>query len=362
MATPITKREFMLYGGAAAALLGSAASVLAATTPEEGQSHMETSENHLVLREADNLSTETVISWLKALRGRPFVEQSGFDVTAIFKVKSGGKTYYVGGVNVENTELAVGSCGEEGAIASAATALGQDIDIVEGWVMGAPRGMETGDIAVYPCGECRQRIAQYTAPTAPIHMVTLSGEVADTKTRDELLPHAFSFRDLEHNGMVGDIPELAAVPTISDRLFRTPKAPLDKDAIFNWLTGLKSDVRVSRLCETVVLRLDNGAYTAGVKVENAAYPSSTGAVQGACAVMNARFGRRVVEEVWAIGQHRDAEKAAQHAGMYHPISGAGLQILHQFASDGAMPVHVFNSEGSLETAALSDRLAQVRRF
>lgn len=362
MATPITKREFILYGSAAAATLGSAVSVLAATTSQEGQGHMKTNEDYLVLREADDLSTEAVVSWLKALRGRPFVEQSGFDVTAVFKVKSNGRTFYVGGVNVENAELALGSCGEEGAIACAATALGQGIDIVEGWVMGAPRGMETGDIAVYPCGECRQRIAQYTAPTAPIHMVTLSGVVADTKTRDELLPHAFSFRDLEHNGIVGDIPELGAVPKVSDRLFRVPETPLDKDAIFNWLSGLKPDVRVSQFSETVVLRLDNGAYTAGVKIENAAYPSSTGAVQSACAIMNARFGRRVVEEAWALGHYKDVGKAERQAGVYHPIGGAGLQILHQFATGSAMPVHIFNSEGSVETAALADRLAQLRKF
>lgn len=313
----------------------------------------------LLLRKADGLPQQDVFSWLKALRGHPYVAQSGFDVTSVFKVKTPVGMYYVGGVNVENRELTTGTCGEEGAIATAIAAFGQDIDIVEGWVMGAPKGMETSDIACYPCGECRQRIAQYTAPNAPIHMMGLNGKKLDTQTRDELLPNAFSFRDLEHNGQAGDIPQLAPVRHITDRLFREPEQKLTDDEVFAWLRGLRADVRVSQYNEMTVWRLANGAYVAGVKVENAAYPSSTNVMAAAAAVMNTRYGRLPVQEVWTYGFHNNA---SQREEKHYTLSGASLQVVHQFAASPQLRVHRFNHAGMAKSAALAELLPAAPAF
>ena len=322
------------------------------------------SKNNLVIRHEENLSEEAIYQWLMDLRGRPFVDQSNFDVTSVFKVQTeSGQIFFVGGVNVENTELTVGTCGEEGAIAAAVGAHGQKIELIEGWVMGAPRGATEGaNMPCTPCGECRQRIAQYTAPEAPIHMIGLDGTLLDTKTRDELLPYAFSFRDLEHNGQAAAAPQLAHVGNPTHRLMREPGRELSEKEIFTWLNGLQPDVRVSEFAEAVVLKLENGAYVAGVKVENAAYPSSTSAMQAAAAVMNAGFGPgHQVTEVWSYGRYNAPDKAAAMEGTHHPLSGTALQVLKQFASEN-VEVHMFNSQGEMKEVTLDDALLHCRTF
>lgn len=313
-----------------------------------------------ILRKADNLSQKEIVQWLKDLRGHPYVAQSGFDVTSVFKIATPEGTHYVGGVNVENRELVTGTCGEEGAIATAVAAFGQQVDIVEGWVMGAPKGAATSDLACYPCGECRQRIAQYTAPTAPVHIIALNGEEKDTQTRDELLPNAFSFRDLEQGDVVA--PKLAPVAKTELRLFRTPRKPLDETEVFAWISGLRGDVRVSGYDEMTVWRLSNGAYVAGVKVENAAYPSSTNVQAAAAAMMNAHFGLEKVEEAWLYGAHIDDAKQALEAANHFQPSGASLQILSQFAATPQLTVHRFNGLGVSQTQSLAELLPNAPRF
>ena len=305
---------------------------------------------HGIIREADSLSQDEITAWLRALRGRPFVEQSGFDVTAIFKVKAAGKTYYTAGVNVENPELIVGTCAEEGAIAAAVTAFGQQVDIVEGWVMGAPSGVETSTLEVYPCGECRQRIAQYTAPNAPVHIVTLEGKIANTQTREQLLPHAFSFRDLEHNA--GDDTKMTAPSgEVMSRLFRKPPSALPQADILAWLQNLHADVRVSHYGEAVVAQLANGAYVAGVKVENAAYPSSTTAMQAAMAIMCGQFGRQDVVALWGMG------RGENNGNAFYLPGGEDLQIARQFAQSDEVIIARFNAAGEVKESRLTELLS-----
>lgn len=314
-----------------------------------------------VLRKAHNLSHTEVVAWLKQLRGQPYVAQSGFDVTSIFKLKAAGETYYAAGVNVENHDLTTGTCGEEGAIAAAISAMGGQIDIVEGWVMGAPKDAQTSDIACYPCGECRQRIAQYAAPDAPIHIIALNGELKDSKTRAELLPQAFSFRDLEHIAPSNTTPIVAAGQA-SERLYQLPEKPLTAEQIFHWLSALRGDVRVTGYNETTLWRLASGAYVAGVNIENAAYPSSTNVMASAAAVMNACFGRQAVEEVWMYGFYTEANQQTAHSGKYYIPSGVSLQILRQFAQHPNIQLHCFNSHAAIETTTLADALTIAHVF
>ncbi|MCH2546108.1 MAG: hypothetical protein MK052_00655 [Alphaproteobacteria bacterium] len=359
---PITKREFLLY---------STASVLSASA---GAGHILSAGSAFamekkmplniipVLRKADTLSDEQVFTWMKQLRGHPFVTQSGFDVTSVFKVKADEGMFYVAGVNVENSDLTTGTCGEEGAIATAICAFGQKIDILEGWVMGAPKGAKTSDIACYPCGECRQRIAQYTGPDAPIHVMALNGKKLDTKTRSQLLPHAFSFRDLEHNGAAATVSPPAAMENVASRLYRKHEKPLTEKEIFEWLQGLRGDVRVSDYNEMAIWRLDDGSYVAGVKVENAAYPSSTNVMSATAALMNAHYGNKKVEEVWAHGFYNATDKQAKLADKHHVSTGAGLQVLKQFAANDGIKVHQFNSLGMIKTESLSSLLSNASVF
>lgn len=297
-----------------------------------------------IFRKTDNLSPEEILAWLKDLRGQPYVLQSGFDVTSVFRIRSSQETYYVAGVNVENKELTVGTCAEEGAIAAAIAALGQDMEITEGWVMGAPRAAVSSDIACYPCGECRQRIAQYAPKNAPIHMIALDGECKDTKTRDELIPHAFSFRDLQHQGEKSS--QAVSHHDIETRLYRNPDTALNEAQLLAWLADVAGDVRVSGRKESAILRLSNGIYVSGSKVENAAYPSGTNAVAAAVALMRARYGNQQIQEAWLSG------------GV---PSGASLQILHQFAGSD-MPLSLYAENGITKKAALRQWLPAAPLF
>jgi cytidine deaminase len=354
----ITKREFLQYTASALAVTA----VGGATVPAHAKEKTMHASIAPILRKADTLPQQDVVNWLKELRGHPYVAQSGFDVTSVFKVATPEGIYYVGGVNVENRELTTGTCGEEGAIAAAVAAFGQRIDIVEGWVMGAPKGVSTSDIPCYPCGECRQRIAQYTAPDAPVHIIALDGTHKDTQTRAQLLPNAFSFRDLEHTGEAVQAPELAPVADVAERLYRTPAKALDKTEVFAWMSGLRGDVRVSGYNEMTVWRLANGAYVAGVKVENAAYPSSTNVQAAAAAVMNGRFGLQQVQEAWVYGAHVDNAQQALLAAAHHQPSGASLQILSQFAATPQIALHRFNGLGVATTQSLATLLPNASRF
>lgn len=346
----ISRRQF-LYGGSA---LAAVATTGLLPTGAEGGTGMNENKPPLLMRKADALPPEEIVAWLKALRGHPYVAQSGFDVTAVFRIATPEGVYHIGGVNVENRELTAGTCGEEGVIAAAVTAFGQRIDIVEGWLMGAPSGAATSDIACYPCGECRQRIAQYAAPDAPFHVIALDGRELDVKTRGELLPNAFSFRDLPDDGEASPVSPPAAVAEAESRLHRKPQQVLTHEQVFGWLRGLRSDVRVSRYNEMTVWRLANGAYVAGVKVENAAYPSSTNVMSAAAAVMHTLYGRQRVEEVWAYGFRSDA---AQAADAYYQPSGASLQVLHQFVTGAEVRLHHFDGAGKMRSSALKDLLS-----
>lgn len=319
--------------------------------------------NKIVIRRKDSLSFEEIYQWLKDLRNRPFVEQSHFDVTSILKIKTDEGIFYVGGVNIENIELNMGTCAEEGAIAAAVTAFGERIDILEGWVMGAPRGTSYSDIACYPCGECRQRLAQYTAPNAPFHIVTLSGEKKDTKTRAELLPMAFSFRDMEDTGK-----NLLAAPILQhnfsceERLFLAPDKPLTHQEIFAWLQDLQSDVRVSGIDRRLVFKLTNGAYVSGVKMENAAYPASITAIQTAISIMHARFGMQKIAEIWTSIIHRNHSVNEQHSDTFMPFSGAALQVIFQFVSEESIPVHIFTTNGNCKSTTLRELIGSPLAF
>jgi cytidine deaminase len=348
-----TKREFMTHMAALVSLTG--------VSPLLWQTSAHAREENMVvpvLRKADTLSSAEIFAWLKQLRGHPYVAQSGFDVTSVFKLRAAGEIYYAAGVNVENRDFTMGTCGEEGAIAAAICAFGEQIDIVEGWVMGAPNGAETSDIACYPCGECRQRIAQYAAPETPIHVVALDGSIKDTKTRAELLPHAFSFRDLQHTALH----EQQSNANTPVQLFETDGKILNNSEIFNWLGQLRGDVRVSDYNETAVWRLQNGAYIAGVNIENAAYPSSTNVSSVVAALMHAHFGGQYVQEIWMHGFYNNAEKNANRANAYYAPSGASLQVLQQFAQHPTIKLHCFNGQGETKTQPLAEILQQVPKF
>ncbi len=115
----------------------------------------------------------------KAAQSKAYAPYSRFRVGAAILTPSGA---IHAGCNVENAAYPQGACAEAGAIS--AMALAGERRIAEILVIG------DGDALVTPCGGCRQRIREFAALDAPIHIAGPEGLRA-TFTLDELLPHSF---------------------------------------------------------------------------------------------------------------------------------------------------------------------------
>jgi cytidine deaminase len=115
---------------------------------------------------------------------RAYAPYSKFQVGAAI-LAGNGQIY--SGCNVENAAYPNGSCAETGAIAAMVRDGAQEIREVV--VIGR------GDLMCTPCGGCRQRIREFAAPEAKIHVCGPEG-LRRTFTCDELLPASFGPENL----------------------------------------------------------------------------------------------------------------------------------------------------------------------
>ena len=314
-----------------------------------------------IFRQTDRpLTDDEIGDWLRDLRGKPYSVESGFDVTSVFRARLGAAdTFYFAGVNVENPDHRVSTHGEEGAIAAMVVALGRKAALVEGWVMGAPRGLEKGtdnplgDVEVSCCGKCRQQIANFASEDVVIHSVALNGS-ASTTTMGRYLPDQFTFRQFRP-AAAEDAATPPPPPTaagIEQRLVRTGLAPTSVE-IFAWLRSLESANAASGTSDAVVIRLTDGTLVAGVKIEEAAF-QDVNAIQCAAAIANAAFGRITVAEMWSFSHGYPGE--ADDAFVTPQLSA--LQTLLEFADTPAMPIHLFNRAGKQRDLTLTDAARQ----
>lgn len=122
------------------------------------------------------------------IRENAYAPYSGFQV-GVALMSSSGEIYT--GVNVENAAYPEGTCAEAGAIASMIAAGDRKITAVYVVADGAE--------PVPPCGGCRQKLAEFSAPDVPVTMATISG-IEKTLTVVQLLPGAFSPEHMDHLG------------------------------------------------------------------------------------------------------------------------------------------------------------------
>lgn len=115
-----------------------------------------------------------------AVREMAYVPYSGFRVGAAIRAASG---IIYAGCNVENVAYPEGTCAEAGAIAAMVAA--GETQIAEVLVIA------DGPAPVSPCGGCRQKLAEFSAPDVRVTSATLSGQSL-TVTVAELLPGAFA--------------------------------------------------------------------------------------------------------------------------------------------------------------------------
>jgi cytidine deaminase len=91
----------------------------------------------------------------------------------------------VSGANVENASYRLTTCAEQAAIAAAVARFGPAIRIR------AVAVANLNNAACMPCGACRQTIAEFAPPEAPIFYPAANGETV-AATLAQLLPAAFS--------------------------------------------------------------------------------------------------------------------------------------------------------------------------
>lgn len=112
-------------------------------------------------------------------RERAYAPYSRFKVGAAVATPEGA---VFAGCNVENAAYPVGTCAEAGAIAAMVAAGATRIAAM--LVLGE------GEAPVAPCGACRQRIREFAASDAPVHIADVNG-VRHTFRAEELLPFSF---------------------------------------------------------------------------------------------------------------------------------------------------------------------------
>jgi cytidine deaminase len=205
---------------------------------------------------------------LEALKARAFVPESGYRVSTV--MRSG--EHYFDGVNVENSDHRLSTHAEEACISAMIGTLGANARIDEIWVS-APC-----------CGKCRQQISAFADTGTKVHY-------PDSETTvGAFLPGIFTLKPRASG--------LAQEPR--DIVRKSP----DVQA---WLKEIPSVAFVSGKPETAVLKLDNGFFVGGGKIEDDAFLSIS-AVQAALAIAVSKFGAVKVEEVWTSGETTLSER------------------------------------------------------
>ena len=115
-----------------------------------------------------------------SVRLRAYAPYSRFMVGAALRATSG--TVHVG-CNVENVAYPEGTCAEAGAIAAMIAA--GDTRIAEMCVIA------DSPAPVPPCGGCRQKIAEFAAPSVVVTLCTTDGK-SRSMTVADLLPGVFT--------------------------------------------------------------------------------------------------------------------------------------------------------------------------
>lgn len=275
------------------------------------------------IRKADSLTIAELHHWLTDLRDHSLAHFSEFQVASILKIRHEGDSYYVAGVNVENTDFGLGACAEEGAVAVAIASFGHFFTVEEVYVTGLHVSETKASHPCYPCGECRQRLAQYVAPQACVHLVV--GEEVEVHSFAELLPFAFSFRHIEPS-----LPKLALASRRNPLPIMRRTEELSDTSRREWLNELMGDMRISGVSEAVLLELENGYTVAGTNIENPAYTSSSSGFAAAVSVAAVLFGQ--MEVLRAFCHWKDFRKTPKTAALHH-VTGAAKDILRFYAPE-----------------------------
>ena len=127
--------------------------------------------------------TTALLSAAKSAQSNAYAPYSGFKVGAALADENG---LVFAGCNVENAAYPLGQCAEATAIGAMVAAGSQRIASI---VIVSPN-----DDFCFPCGGCRQKIAEFARPDTQITLATQTGSVVH-RSMSELLPDAFNLSE-----------------------------------------------------------------------------------------------------------------------------------------------------------------------
>ncbi len=130
-----------------------------------------------------NAELEDLLEQARLAAHRSYSPYSGFRVGAALKLTNGE---VVTGTNVENISYGLTICAERSALACAVSLFGPGIRIEAAAVA------NLNNAGSPPCGACRQVLAEFILPQAPVIFHASSG--VRTMAFSELLPLAFDMK------------------------------------------------------------------------------------------------------------------------------------------------------------------------
>lgn len=212
-----------------------------------------------------------------------------------------------------------------------------------------------------PCGHCRQLLISCAANDAEIHPVTVNGKIGSPLKLNDLLPHAFSERDLEISGDKTKNQETSARSNNSPALFNIPKIPittmltessnLDSSEILKYLRCISPHIIDEKFktssIRTCIIKLDNPTcYIPGTLVQDIAF-LTTDAIFTAMGHAITRFGadKLNIAEIYFYG---DSLQPSQ-------LCGSEIQHLGRFVKRD-IPVHFYATTGERKSYTFSECL------
>ena len=126
--------------------------------------------------------SEPLLQAARDAQANAYAPYSGFHVGAAVQTTEG---HVITGCNVENASFGLTLCAERNAIVAAVAQGHRDFtDVVI---------VADGDRPPFPCGACRQVLAEFAGPDLRVHIVQGPASDVETLRLGALLPKAFSF-------------------------------------------------------------------------------------------------------------------------------------------------------------------------
>ena len=139
----------------------------------------------MVIKGNKDMNKEQLMEQSKQARDNAYVPYSKFPVGAALLTKDGEVIH---GCNIENASYGLTNCAERTAIFKAVSEGKKQFAAIA--IIADTEG------PCSPCGACRQVIAEFCAPSMPVYLTNLKGDVTET-TVEQLLPGAFTPEDLQ---------------------------------------------------------------------------------------------------------------------------------------------------------------------